>query len=44
MRCISTVRSVYFRIFSASFLLITFLHYYYYYYYYYMCLRLLEDL
>jgi hypothetical protein len=40
MRCISIVRSLYFRIFSASFL-ITFLfpeiatYYYYYYYYYY---------
>ena len=32
MRCISIVRSLYFRIFSASFL-IKFLYYYYYYYY-----------
>ena len=34
MRCISIVRSLYFKIFSASFLT-TFLYYYYYYYYYY---------
>jgi hypothetical protein len=32
MRCISIVRSLYFKIFSASFL-ITFLSHYYYYYY-----------
>ena len=33
MRCISIVRSLHFKIFSASFL-ITYYYYYYYYYYY----------
>ena len=35
MRCISIVRSLYFRIFSASFLIAFLSHCYYYYYYYY---------
>jgi hypothetical protein len=34
MRCVSVMRSFYFRIFLAYFY-ITFLYYYYYYYYYY---------
>jgi hypothetical protein len=46
IRCVSVVRSLYFRILSASFqsyfCLLGLLHYYYYYYYYYCYYRVLN--
>ena len=41
MRCISIVRSLYFRIFSASFL-INYYYYYYYFYYYHSAFALIQ--